>query len=165
MIKPSLDFHTYIEMLFHFWVSSYNKISWRSYLYTSSSNLCIQFSLESTPKKLSLSPPLLRFQYASGPKPNDQFSINSFSFLPPVNIEVLQNSNLSFLGDLVLWQFKYQQYAYSTYTAWIFSPELHVHIFSCPLDISSWMAIGNSDLMWSDIKSQFSPRILCLIAI
>ena len=49
----------------------------------SSSNLSIQFFLESTPKKLSLSPPLLRFQYANGAKPNDQFSINSFSFLPP----------------------------------------------------------------------------------
>ena len=124
-----------------------------SYLYMPSSNLSIQFSLESTPKKLSLSPPLLRFQYASGVKPNDQFSINSFSFLPPANIEVLQNSNLSFLGNLVLWKFKYQQYVYSTYVGWIFSPELHVHIFNCPLDISSWMAIGNSDLMWSDTKS------------
>ena len=152
-------------MLFHFWVSSYNKISWRSYLYTSSSNLSIQFSLESTPKKLSLSPPLLKFQYANGAKPNDKFSINSFSFLPPVNIEVLQITDLSFLGDFVLWQFKYQPYAYSTYAGWIFSPELHVHIFNCLLDFSSWVAIGNSDLRLSDTKSQFSPRILCLIAI
>lgn len=36
-------------------------------------------------------------------KCNGQFSVNSFSFPPnPVNAEELQNSNLSFLGDLVL---------------------------------------------------------------